>query len=29
MVAICLALLQEQSLEEAIRAGDCLAMLGV
>ncbi|KAJ1408062.1 hypothetical protein B484DRAFT_403632, partial [Ochromonadaceae sp. CCMP2298] len=27
MVAICLALLQEQSLEEAIRAGDCLAML--
>jgi hypothetical protein len=27
MVAICQALLQEASLEEAIRAGDCLAML--
>jgi hypothetical protein len=27
MVAICQALLQEPSLEEAIRAGDCLAML--
>ena len=27
MVAICEALLQEPMLEEAIRAGDCLAML--
>ena len=27
MVAICQALLQDPQLEEAIRAGDCLAML--